>query len=437
VSAAGEVWRRFWFEPVAVRRLAALRLILVGYVLFDLLADPVGNRPLGRVGEPFWNPDALVLTRELHLPRTPDELWTPLWCALLVLASLAFVGLATRLALWLLAVGYAWWVLMFLAHSTIGHGRLPLVVALFALAIGPAGRALALDAVIARVRRARAGARLPEPTDERDELAGWAIRFIGIALVLVYLSAGVAKLRNAGFDWAFDGALDAALVEQGTSLGRFLADYPSLVHILALSAFVWELTAWAVLLGGRLRDAWCLFGVFFHVGSLVLLEVNFLDYVVLYAAFYRLEDGLGWARVRAHGWSASRLAKIEVAYDGMCLLCLRAVTFIRGLDWLDRLRPYDGSGAGGRRLPLFVVHDAVERHEGFLAYRRIARAVPAFWPLLPLLYLPGVSRLGRRVYAQVAANRATSCRIETRSLPLGATGGSASRVEAGDGRVAG
>ena len=430
MSAVARAWRKLWFEPVPLPRLAALRLILVGYVLFDLVVDPIGNRPLGRVGEPFWNPDELVITRELHLPRTPDELWLPLWGTLLVLALLAFAGLFTRLALWLLAFGYAWWVLMFMAHATVGHGRLPLVISLFALAIAPSGRALSLDAVIARARGARAGEPLPAPEAERDALAGWAVRFIGIALVLIYLSAALAKVRTAGLDWAFDGALDAALVEQGTTLGRFLAESPHLVHLLALSAFVWEATAWAVLLGGRIRDAWVLFGVCFHIGSLGLLEVNFLDYVVVYAAFYRLEDGIAWLGARVRAWSTSRLDKIEVGYDGMCGLCVRAVTFLRDLDWLDRLRPSDATATDGTRLQVFVAHDSEHRHEGFLAYRRIARAVPVLWPMVPLLYLPGVSHLGHRVYDQVAANRGSSCSIEAcavRRVRVGATASSAER----------
>ena len=189
-------------------------------------------------------------------------------------------------------------------------------------------------------------------------------------------------------------------------------------------------TAWALLLGGRIRDAWIVFGVGFHVGSIVLLQVDFLDYVVVSAAFYRLEDGVAWLGTRVRAWSSSRLEPIEVQYDGMCGLCVRAVTFLRGLDWLDRLRPSDGTAADGTRAQVFVAQDSEYRHEGFRAYRRIASATPALWPIVPLLYLPGASRLGSRVYEQIAANRGSSCSI-TAAVRRGSTIGKTSSAEPG------
>jgi hypothetical protein len=44
-------------------------------------------------------------------------------------------------------------------------------------------------------------------------------------------------------------------------------------------------------------------------------------------------------------------------------------------------------------------------YRGFYGYRRIALAVPAFWPLAPWLFLPGVSSLGVWVYGYVTRNR--------------------------------
>ena len=42
---------------------------------------------------------------------------------------------------------------------------------------------------------------------------------------------------------------------------------------------------------------------------------------------------------------------------------------------------------------------------GFDAFRLIARVLPALWPVLPLLYVPGAAWIGRRVYKWVAKNR--------------------------------
>jgi hypothetical protein len=41
-------------------------------------------------------------------------------------------------------------------------------------------------------------------------------------------------------------------------------------------------------------------------------------------------------------------------------------------------------------------------------FRRLLWVLPAGWPLVPLLYLPGIIVLGRRVYGWVAARRTTT-----------------------------
>jgi predicted DCC family thiol-disulfide oxidoreductase YuxK len=42
---------------------------------------------------------------------------------------------------------------------------------------------------------------------------------------------------------------------------------------------------------------------------------------------------------------------------------------------------------------------------GFFGMRYIARQLPATWPLLPLLYLPGMNWLGPRLYRWIAKRR--------------------------------
>ena len=47
--------------------------------------------------------------------------------------------------------------------------------------------------------------------------------------------------------------------------------------------------------------------------------------------------------------------------------------------------------------------------KGFDAYRALAWALPLCWPLLFLLYLPGVRPVGQRVYARIAGRRYGVC----------------------------
>jgi hypothetical protein len=75
--------------------------------------------------------------------------------------------------------------------------------------------------------------------------------------------------------------------------------------ILAMGALtlVLESTAFLLFLRGRARDAYVVAAVLFHLGTLVVLNINFLGLVLSYLAFYDLEVGMD--RLRA--WLGPRL----------------------------------------------------------------------------------------------------------------------------------
>jgi len=110
--------------------------------------------------------------------------------------------------------------------------------------------------------------------------------------------------------------------------------------------------------------------------------------------------------------------KAVVLYDGQCRLCQRSIAMLRRLDWRKRLAYRDARDPSGwptspRPLEmdrlLFEMHvvtpDRSSVYAGFDAFRWIAARLPLLWPVVPLLYVPGVPTLGRRVYLWVAKNR--------------------------------
>ena len=65
---------------------------------------------------------------------------------------------------------------------------------------------------------------------------------------------------------------------------------------------------------------------------------------------------------------------------------------------------------------MHVVTASGQVKTGFDAYRAISWSIPLFWPIAPLLYVPGVPLAGRRVYARVARNRhRAGCPVPERS----------------------
>jgi predicted DCC family thiol-disulfide oxidoreductase YuxK len=112
------------------------------------------------------------------------------------------------------------------------------------------------------------------------------------------------------------------------------------------------------------------------------------------------------------------MSKAQVLYDGQCPFCRKSVEMLKKLDWLGRLSYADARDSA--RLPAgrpdldpdrllqemhVVTPDHRHVYHGFAALRWLAWRLPLLWPVLPLLYLPGVPALGQRLYLWVARNR--------------------------------
>jgi len=101
-------------------------------------------------------------------------------------------------------------------------------------------------------------------------------------------------------------------------------------------------------------------------------------------------------------------------YDGQCGLCQRTVRLLRRLDWLGRLTFVDMFSVPESTLPVRMEEALrgmpMETNRGivlngFPAIRRALVQTPLGFAPAALLYLPGVSWAGGRVYEQVAARR--------------------------------
>ena len=110
--------------------------------------------------------------------------------------------------------------------------------------------------------------------------------------------------------------------------------------------------------------------------------------------------------------------RAAVLYDGQCALCRKSVEYLKFLDWFGTLRyqnARDIENLPASKTPLEPVRLLEEMHvvtpdgrglyHGFTALRWLAWRLPLLWPVAPLLYLPGVPRLGQRLYLWVARNR--------------------------------
>jgi hypothetical protein len=291
-------WQAFWFPAVPVRRVAAFRVVMTAYAFFDVWLVSGFVSRYARVDDTFYKP--LIFLRPL--PRADPGLTSAIHAVLVVSLAFALAGCFTRPALWIAAPLYLWWWGTYYSFGAVHHGRIPVVAALFVLAAAPSGSAYSVDSLRARRRAARRG--LPQPAaDRRDVLAGWALRVMMVLVVGAYVFAAYAKLRVSGPGWVTGGALEGVMVKNGTPAAMFLVRHVWAVHAMSALTLLLEASAWLLFFRGRIRDAYVVAAVLFHVGTLVVLNISFLGLVLSYLAFYDLEVGVD--RMRA--WLRQRL----------------------------------------------------------------------------------------------------------------------------------
>lgn len=122
-----------------------------------------------------------------------------------------------------------------------------------------------------------------------------------------------------------------------------------------------------------------------------------------------------------------------VLYDGMCPLCQRGVRMVKWLDWFGRLHFQDCRDKAAwppSAVPLDMKRLLEEMHvvtpdrqrapAGYKAFQWMAWRLPLTLPFAPLLYIPGVTWLGNKIYLWVARNRydLVPCKDGVCQLPL-------------------
>ncbi len=198
-----------------------------------------------------------------------------------IVASLMLAaGACTRVSAWLTALSF------FLLNGYTAQFTQPsfnydthLNLFLLAIASADSGRVLSLDAHW----------RSSAPT--ADERAGSvALGFMQIYVAMLYGQAFLAKLLLSGPAWFWTG--DVVLVQTlriGTGFGRWLSRWPDVFRAIGILTGVFELSVgWALLRGGRVRNAGAGAALAFHFGTWLVLGISFWHLVVLLPPLFLL-----------------------------------------------------------------------------------------------------------------------------------------------------
>jgi predicted DCC family thiol-disulfide oxidoreductase YuxK len=251
-------------------------------------------------------------------------------------------------------------------------------------------------------------------------------------MALVFFAAGLAKLRHGGVPWFASDNLAIVLTKAHYHVsdadpigpwGLWIASSPIASRTLAFVSLVTETLFPLALVSRRARAVLVPAAFGMLVGIRILMGPTFGGFLTAFSFW------VPWTRVIA--WYAARpRERYAMLFDGDCGLCQHTVQVVRRLDVLDRIDVldvardwpsvavrYPGLSQAACLEDMHVVTPRGDVEIGFDAYRAMARSIPAAWPLLPLLYLPGAHGIGRRVYRAVARHRrSSSCALDPAAL---------------------
>jgi hypothetical protein len=278
------LWEDFWHEPLRAERLALTRILLGTALLCDQLFQYLPNLP------EFFGPEGVAPAglyeayslRRWHWPVLlfpTDDLGTVgalfwVWVGATAAFTLGFCTRLANLAVWLLT--YA-----FLTRNpqVLNAGDAVLKAGLFWLLLSPCGKALSLDALLRR---------RPHPA----LVPAWPVRLLQLQLCVLYASTGAAKLFRVpvpdGTWW--DGTSLHYVLNDVTMSRWSYAQLPLPLWLTAPATFasVWWETLFPLLVLCRRTRPWALgFGVLFHLGIWLTIEVGWFSFytVALYGAW--------------------------------------------------------------------------------------------------------------------------------------------------------
>lgn len=299
-------WTRFWHEPVRAERLGLMRLLVGLALLSDQLVQylpnlveffgPTGVAPQG-LHDSYqlrsWRWTVLLFNHD-----DPAVLYPLFWTWVAVTAAWT-AGLLTRLTGVLVWFGTMCWINR--NPNILNGGDDTLQVALFLLMLAPCGKALSLDAWL---RRRRTGDLAPV------YVPPWVMRVLQIQLCLIYLTTGLVKLKGEGLTasgWPvgtwWDGTSVHYVLNYVTMSRWSFAQLPLPLWLTAMLTYTsvwWEVLFPLLVLWRPTRIGALVFGLLFHVGIWLTIEVGWFSfYTMTYYAVW-VPDHF-WARGDAAG----------------------------------------------------------------------------------------------------------------------------------------
>jgi len=273
---------RWWFTPMPLGRIAALRTLAYLFIPLDVFVFTPWVRQHADISTRLYEP--MVVGRLLHLPAPTHSFVLTIQWVMVVVAVIAATGRAPRILGVAVFLLYGEWMVIAMSYGKVDHDRYAYLVLL---------------ALLPTIGAARHGER------ETSEAAGFAVRSTQLAVVLTYFLSSWAKIRFGGWNWPTGAIFERAIVRRGTFLSNWLLHYPHVLEVGQFAMVAFELSSPLILLARSDRARYVVVAVMlgFHLMTFGALTIIFLPHLVAITAFLPLE------RVRPVVWVRSRVGR--------------------------------------------------------------------------------------------------------------------------------
>ncbi len=292
--------RRVLDAAAPAARLAAFRVVVGVFVLAYL----VGRLPvfLALADRPAADFDGVGVLARLSSPPSSGVL-TAIFVAALATGLATTLGWRYRPNAIVFAVTLLFLTTLRGSWGQLLHFENLMVLQVLVLAASPAADAWSLDAQRTHLENR------PD-ADAQSVRYGWPLAVAGLVTVTTYVITGVAKLRYGGLDWISGDTLQNHIAYSAARLDLLGGNPPVLAEFAvrqewifgacAVGAVAIELSAPAVLIGRRSRNAWVVAAWLLHVGIFVTMAVGFPSplFGVAFAPFFALERVVPMVRAR-------------------------------------------------------------------------------------------------------------------------------------------
>lgn len=287
-------WDKFWFSDGPYFDLALMRIAVVGLQLLTLVS--IQFESLTRVTSlPAWLYHPVYLVRLVTWPwgstvPLDKQLVFAIYWMMLPFGVGALVGLRSNLCMVVLAAGSLFLQAYIYSFVDFHHREAILLIALIALALGPCGKVLSIDSLIAR-RNYPAAPRVLI-LDYNGPYAGWPIRFIQCFFPLMYLSAAIAKIAESNYtlDWANGFTLQYYLLQDSLrkpdmALGLWISQFHWALLVAQIVVLSYQLSYFLVVPYRKLRWIYLPVGLFFHLTNYYALRAGFPQWIFLLGVY--------------------------------------------------------------------------------------------------------------------------------------------------------